>query len=525
MVKNHMNLLVRADAGPTVGTGHVMRTLALGQAWKRLGGTVTFACGQLPRGLIKRIESEKMLVYQTQHCHCDENDAKNLAEIAATENPTWIVLDGYRFDDAYQHHLRCCSSKLLVIDDYGHASHHQADFVLNQNVYADRASYSGLNHTRVFAGPEFVLMRTEFTGTPSVATTSKRTVKQARRILVTFGGADPDNWTLKTLQTLSDLNQKRLVVDCVIGACYQHAAELEMFKNSTSMNLRIHRNVDRMASLMSRVDMAITAGGSTCYELAHCGVPSIVMSIAENQKPIAQALNDRNVMFSIDQLDAEFDFGKQGEHLKRAIRQLINDPVRRQQMSERGKQLVDGRGARRIAENLIDGCFTLRNVQISDSETTWRWHHDPEVRSVALAPLPESFEQHSVLVQHQIDNPQTEVWISEGPDGNAVGQVSFEITSDHQTAYIDIIVDEKHRGRGVGSILISDACHQMFEKSEIKEIVAQIKPGNAASEKAFRSAGFQSIEPVVANGRVAIQFLKTRERSRITNPHHYRKSA
>lgn len=509
---NHaMKLLVRADGGPTIGTGHVMRMLALGQAWKRLGGSVKFVCGQLPNSLIKRIKSESFAFVQTDHDQCDVGDAENLAAIALHENPDWIVLDGYGFDDSYQARLIRSGTRLMVIDDYGHASHEHADFVVNQNAYSDPGDYSHLTHSNVLTGSKYILLRTEFSDSRTSPITPKRTVKEARRILVTFGGADPDNWTLKALQTLSDLNRKRLVVDCVIGACYPHLAELEMFKKSAKMNLRIHRNVDRMATLMLRVDMAVTAGGSTCYELARCGVPSIVMSIAANQKPIADALNQKKVMLSIDQPDGELDFGRQGARLKNAIRELINDPVRRQAMASNGTMLVDGQGARRIAQTLIGASFALRNVRLADAKTMWHWRNDPEVRSVSLTDSPDNFENHTELLRQQIEEAHTELWISEDSNGRPVAEISFEITRDQQTAYVGIIVDQTQRGRGVGPGLINNACQQFFASSPVNEIVAQIKPGNAASEKAFRTAGFHPIEPAIINGKMAFQFLRSRK--------------
>ncbi len=511
MSTSQSKLLIRADAGPTVGTGHVMRTLALGQSWARNGGQVTFVCGDLPRGLVKRIENENFDVYQIQNGNCDGADAKDTSEIASVVQPGWIVLDGYRFDDTYQQSVRAGSrARLLVVDDYGHASHSHADLILNQNVYASSSQYANSSRAKVLAGPQFVLLRNEFDRDAAAAMKSKKIVAEARRILVTFGGADPDNWTLKTLQILSDLNRKKLIVDCVAGACYTHFAELQMFKKSANMSLRIHRNIDRMSQLMERVDLAITAGGSTCYELARCGVPSIVASIAANQIPIARTLHDAGVMVSIDENGSRKEPCKlNGTRLKQAIRKLINDPDQRRSMSQDGRRLVDGKGATRIIRTMSASAFSVRAATEKDAEVLWRWQNDPEVRSVALNKKPRTAAAFASALRKQVADPSFSVWIAENEQKEPVAGISFAAATDTTASCVSVIVNQAQRGRGLGTILIRRACEQFFNtgtNGNCNSVIAQVKAGNVACEKAFRGAGFAGIQPAIVNGKMAHQF-------------------
>jgi len=284
----------------------------------------------------------------------------------------------------------------MVIDDYQHANHENADLIVNQNAYADPACYRITSQARTLTGPSFALLRNEFTANSielsNLANTgqpqaSKHIVKQARRILVTFGGEDADNWTLKSLEALSGLNRKQLIVDCVVGACYQHGSELEIFKKTANMSLRVHRNLDHMAALMHRVDVAISAGGSTCYELARCGVPTIVASIADNQIPVALALSKRGVMISIDEIGTG-EANRNNDPMKRlskTIRRLLNDYETRKTMSELGTELVDGNGGHRIATQMASMLFSFREARNGDAVLLWQWRNDPEVRSVSFA--------------------------------------------------------------------------------------------------------------------------------------------
>ena len=523
-----MKLLVRAHAGPSVGTGHVMRTLALGQAWKRLGGSVAFVGGELPIGLIAKIQAENFNYYRLNNSSCDRFDAIETAGIAADLEADWIVLDGYQFDDDYQFALSPAGSRLIVIDDYQHASHKNADIILNQNAYADPEKYQQSGSAKILTGPSFALLRNEFNtmefdpswadesgrrGSERLPESSKHIVKQARRILVTFGGEDANNWTLKTLQVLSNLNRKQLIVDCVIGACYGHHGELEVFKKTANMSLRIHRNVDRMSALMHRVDMAISAGGSTCYELARCGVPTVVVSIADNQVPVAMTMSKLGVMISLD----EFSTGVKRantdptKRLAKTIRKLLNDHETRKTMSELGTDLVDGKGGYRIASQMASMLCTFRDAQQEDARLLWQWRNDPEVRSVSFSQDVIPLESHCSWLAKRLDDSDTKIWIAEDHSHRPVGQIRFDAHDDGEAGIISIVLDQSVRGRGLGQHLIEKACQAFFDSSSSQEIIAQIKPGNAASERSFRRAGFVAIEPVIIDGKIANQFVLRRD--------------
>ncbi len=507
-------LLIRADAGPMVGTGHVMRTLALGQAWKRQGGSVAFVCGDLPHGLFKTIEAEDFQIYQVRNGQCAVADAKDTVEIASAIQPNWIVLDGYRFDDTYQRTFRNIDARLMIIDDHPQARNRRADIVVNQNLKASTDLHHRSGQARILAGPEFALLRSEFTDFHRERRKPRPIRRQARRILITMGGVDPDNWTLKTLQVLSDLNRQRLIVDCVTGPFYEHLTELAHFKKTANLSLRVHRNVDRMSALMERVDLAITSGRSTCFELARCGVPSIVMAIAEDQWPVVQSMSCNNVMISIDCEDWEATKHQREFRLAASVQQLINDPERRREMSASGMQLVDGRGANRIAIQMAASSYRFRKANPGDVETLWRWRNDPEVRSVSLDETRIPFESHQRWMNRRLDDPNTILWVWEDFDGRPVGLVRFELREENPaSALISIIVDQTRRGRGLGAVLIVAACDKLTEGSAIEQIVAQIKPGNAPSERAFRAAGFQLIEPVIADGKMAFQYALGRNSS------------
>lgn len=530
MFTNQRTLLVRADAGPDVGTGHVMRMLALAQAWKRMGGNVHFVCGEIPSGLVKRIEAERVQVIRISNHAGDRHDAEETRLVVASLNPEWIALDGYQFDDAYQQNLKSCGTRMMVMDDYNHATHQHSDLIVNQNCYADPRLYANKTSAHLLTGQKYVLMREEFAHLKAARSPTKPISRDVRRVLVTFGGADQDNWTLKTLQALSDLKQKRLTVECVIGACYQHWAELESFRKTVPLNLRIHQNVEHMSALMSRVDLAITAGGSTCYELARSGVPSIVAAIAPNQEPVAHAMHHNGAMISIDESGAA-TAGKSPEHTSRELRLvkaigcLMESLEVRQNVSQQGMKLVDGQGSTRVAHAMAAALYPFRRATLDDAEIMWHWRNDPEVRAISFNKQIIPFEHHQAWLKQRLGNAQTTLWIVEDQEGSAVGQVRFELDVEYQSALISIIIDQTRRGRGLGTILIAAACNELFKRTETRRVVAQIKPSNAASEKAFRAAGFRAIEPAIVSGKMALQFVFERDTQEPPQSSNLRKSA
>src|SRR5215216_4793334 len=156
-------LLIRADASAQIGTGHIMRCLALAQAWQAQGGAVTFATMKtLPDALQTRLQNEHIVLHLLDTKPGSADDAAQTAALAASLGAA-VVVDGYHFGGDYQYTLKSAGLKLLFIDDNVHADHYYADFVLNQNIYANEAMYANREpRTILLLGPRYVLLRLEF---------------------------------------------------------------------------------------------------------------------------------------------------------------------------------------------------------------------------------------------------------------------------------------------------------------------------------------------------------------------------
>ncbi|MSQ48684.1 MAG: UDP-2,4-diacetamido-2,4,6-trideoxy-beta-L-altropyranose hydrolase [Deltaproteobacteria bacterium] len=338
-------LLVRADADSVMGTGHVMRCLALSQAWQSRGGSVSFV--KSTADLDARLRSEGFSVYGVSAPAGSLEDADETIRLAREFHASWIVVDGYHFSPEYQRRLRRFEVPLLVIDDVADAREYGADLLLNQNHYACLKMYSHRsNHTRVLLGARYVLLRSAFL---KFRDWKRSTPKVASRVLVTLGGADPANVTLRVIETLSLKRWPPLEVVVVAGASNPHTELLQLACVQAGPRFQLKTQVTDMPALMAWADLAISAGGTTCWELAFMGLPNGIIILADNQRLVGEVLDRDNVSVNLGWHSAVTE-----ERLVQMLGPLIEDADGRRAMSENGRALVDGEGCDRTLQVLME---------------------------------------------------------------------------------------------------------------------------------------------------------------------------
>lgn len=334
-----MKAAIRADAYAELGTGHIMRCLALGQGIKDKGCEVVFAVYCESDVLIDRLSREGMALYMLKEPGSLEESLK----IFAKEKPDWIVLDGYHFDAGYQKAVKEAGYRLLYIDDYAHLDHYYADIILNQNYGAEKFHYNIEPSTKVLAGVRYVLMRREFRDYNNF----RREIPDvALKVLLTLGGSDPENFTLQVLKAINLLTMS-LYVKVVIGAGNPHYESVRQKATNSRHNVEIVQSVENMAPLMAWADLAISAGGTTIWELAFMGTPSIVGVIAANQESAVKALSNDGVIISLGWMQL-----KSEQEISFIVRDVIHDKAMRHALMERMIMTVDGIGTSRIVEEM-----------------------------------------------------------------------------------------------------------------------------------------------------------------------------
>lgn len=338
-------LLIRADANARIGAGHVMRCLALAQAWQDAGGHVVFAMTPEAPAIERRLEAEAMEVVHVTASPGSRDDATQTAALARRHDAQWVIVDGYDFGADFQRSVKEATPALLVVDDYGHAGHYCADVVLNQNMHACEDLYARRERdTRLLLGPQYVLLRREFV----VRTGLERSYADvARRVLVTLGGGDHDHVTASVVDALSRADIPGLEARIVAGPASSGDESIRQAIDRSSDDVRLLTDVTDMPGLMAWADIAVSAGGSTCWELAFMGLPPLIVVRADNQIEIAAGLDAAGFGINLGESDEAST-----ARLADALARLIQDPRRRQRMGRAGRALVDGKGTRRVLDCL-----------------------------------------------------------------------------------------------------------------------------------------------------------------------------
>ena len=498
-----MKILIRTDASSKIGTGHVMRCLALVQAWLDADVQVTFLMTIKASALESRLQAEGIKVDYLLVSPGSQEDAEQTVSKAKTLGSPWVVADGYQFGADYQLTIKTAGLKLLLIDDYGHAKHYWADLVLNQNVCAHENLYAKReSSTQLLLGTSYALLRKEFWPWQGW---QRKLPTVARKILVTLGGADPDNVTFKVIQALQMLKVNNLEMIVVVGGSNPHYEQLQEAVDDleSAIAITLRRNVTNMSELMAWADVAVTAGGSTCWELAFMGLPSLIIILVENQRAIAEKL---------DTTGAAINLGWHNNISTNALQQqthrLANTPNLRQAMTERSRQLVDGEGSQRVLMHLQNQRLRLRSVSEDDCKLIWQWANDPDVRARSFSSQPIPWDEHVQWFNTKHKALDCRFYLALDAHDTPLGVIRFDLYQDNAT--VSVTIDSQFRTQGYGNQLINLASAKLFRTSDIAYIDAYIQPDNQASLRAFQKAGFKELGAVTHKGLPALKLVRER---------------
>jgi len=356
-----MNVVIRTDASTALGSGHVMRCMTLAEELSGRGATVIFVCrmgdGHMNDSIAGRgfvvlpLAAGAELEISTRGALNDalwqEDAAQTQAALKATgRTPDWLVVDHYALDRRWEGVLRSVARRIMVIDDLANRPH-DCDLLLDQNIpnpLHGRYARFLPSDTRSLLGTEYALVRPEFARHRTCALARRN--GQLQRVLVSMGGTDPANDTAAALKGLARRAAAGVALDVVIGAGNPHRQAIRSLCDDMA-TAELHIQTSRMAELMTRADLAITAGGSTTWERCVLGMPAIVTIQSADQAPIAEAVQRAGgqcvLGWSKDVAAQDYD---------RAFHALTADELMR--MSKASATLCDGRGAERVATHLLD---------------------------------------------------------------------------------------------------------------------------------------------------------------------------
>ncbi|BDD92215.1 UDP-2,4-diacetamido-2,4,6-trideoxy-beta-L-altropyranose hydrolase [Pandoraea sp. NE5] len=351
-----MKVVIRADASIQIGSGHVMRCLTLADRLRTRGADVTFvgrphpghagdviaARGYAWLALTASSATTAAPVVQdspdTPLAHARwlgvpwQTDLIETQQVLALVKPDWLVVDHYALDERWERLARTSAPRIMVIDDLADRGH-DCDILLDQNFHLDpRRRYEGrvpVDCVKLL-GPANALLRPAFLGPHPPRTIPDK----IRRLLVFMGGVDADNVTGKVLDALELSPLRDVPTDVVLGANAPHLANVR--EHCAAMpQIRLHVQIDNMAELMAGADLAIGACGSATWERCALGLPTVVIVLADNQRPSANDLATAGFVCNLgDATDLAPDV------IAREVVALAHDSTRRDKLSRASMALM-----------------------------------------------------------------------------------------------------------------------------------------------------------------------------------------
>jgi UDP-2,4-diacetamido-2,4,6-trideoxy-beta-L-altropyranose hydrolase len=341
-------VLFFADAGPRVGGGHVMRCLTLARALGERGAECAFVESRAAAGVLRRFGWPAGPLLALANTEDLPGFVQWGVDFAENFQPDVVVVDHYLAGAGEEIALRGASPRrIAVIDDLADRRH-ACDLLLDPGFGRRREDYAGLapESAETLIGPDFALVRPEFAAARPRALSRRARHEQARRALVSLGLTDVDGITGRVVEALVPaLGEMRL--DVVLGSGAPSFDALSALASS-DRRIRLHVDSAEMAALMADADICIGAGGSSVWERATLGLPTLSVILADNQAAMARGLAADGAGLAADAREGGFETA-----LVDGWTRLVESPELRWALAERSSDLCDGRGADRAAAALL----------------------------------------------------------------------------------------------------------------------------------------------------------------------------
>lgn len=495
-----MRVLIRADASIAIGSGHIARCMTLAEALRKDGAEVVFACRQLPGHLLQRLEDQGFAAHSLPGTYPQatleepqpavdieaplpwQADIDALAAVlGAQARFDWLIVDHYGLDARWESVARKFADHLMAIDDLANRPH-AVDLLLDQNFSAqvvDQAYAPWIAaECKAMLGPRFALLREQFHCAPIEIR------PQVKRVVVNFGGFDAARQVHNAMLALGGFPE--LEVDFVAGL---HNPDWDAMSRLVAdrPHWRLHALVSDFFGLLQQADLFIGAGGGTTWERAALGVPTICISVANNQAFNAQLLAQAGGHLYL------------GPHPSLDRQQLIDAIVvmcanreLRHSFAVRSRALVDGLGAKRVAAALLAPVLALRLATAQDVRLLFEGRNADSVRRWAFNSEPIDWDSHVRWFERSLADDQRLLLIAHTAQG-PIGVLRYDLRGEH--AEVSVYLMQGQAGLGWGRALLGSG--ERFVRGHwpnVRIIEARVMADNEVSLRLFQKAGYVQAE-------------------------------
>lgn len=463
--------IIRCEAGGTTGLGHAVRCSALAGRLHQAGWRVSVAISDSGYAAVPDLAT-----------------LPRLRPEDAIEAPAdLVILDGYEFGLEVEQKFRRAGRKLLVIDDAPNRPH-EAHILLDSTLGRLADEYADVAPSAcILAGAAYVPLRPPFRRARAEREHRNRETadQPVQRVLVSFGGTDPLNHTGTVLAALAH-HAPNLTFVVIMGPSAAHLDSVRAQVAGLS-GAELHIAPADMAGVMAGCDLAIGAGGTSSWERCCLGLPTLVLIIAENQRPGAERLAEAGAAWIVDDSPTA---------IADRFAALLADASARAAMTDAGRALIDGRGLDRVLlplmppQSILDGRVSLRLMETDDAALLLDWQRHPETRRYARSAAAPTDAEHAAWYRRLLEDPNRLPFFvqEETPMGpRPVGYVRLDWRNEPVPGWeISIATAPDHYRRGIGRAALNLASALVPRESILAHVLAE----NEASHGLFRAAGY-----------------------------------
>ncbi len=489
-----MQFAFRVDSSPQIGMGHLMRCLTLARGLRRRGFECSFICRNFEGNGSHHVKNDDFDLHLLSNLGHEldktwlgvapSTDFTETAQVLSKIKPDWLIIDHYEIDQEWESRVRSNFSDLniMVIDDLVNRKH-DCDILLDQTYGRQSEEYSDLvpENSNFCLGTDYALLRSEFQKLREQQRKDLNSAKDSCHILVTLGGGDIG-------QALN-----------IVGGAFQKLAKDHMFSATViagntekellgNFNIPTHdiecRNFSNdLAGEMMKSDIVIGAGGGTSWERCCLGLPTVVLTMADNQIEIARILHEKNAAISVKTNVSE---------ITNAVKALLSDQSLRMKMGQNAAKLCDGKGVQRVTRSILIPSFRFEIATLDDAQFIYDARYAEGASKYYRNNSVPEFEEHVAWLKNAlVDEGRILVCVS--LFGEKVAHVRLDKhLGMHDRGEIGICLAQEWRGRGIGRAIL-DAANNYFSGMGIINIDAEVHEKNKASAQIFEQTGYAHV--------------------------------
>ena len=357
-----MEIAIRTDASHAIGSGHLMRCLALASEMRKVGWKVVFVSSGREKKWIDLIKGKNfeceviessLDLSHSLHVDSEEpegnwqQDAVETMQVLKNRQIGWLIVDHYGLGSYWESALRACTKYIMVIDDLADRNH-DCDILVDCVYGRTRDDYFGLvpSKCQMLLGTKYALIRPEFRELRNMALKRRSDHKSIQKILVSLGGVDKGNLTEKVVNILQLINWRtNIELDIVVGQGYQHISSMNKQIESIPFKTKLSIGVNDMATRIINAEFGVGTFGVSTWERFCLGLPSVNIVSETNQLEAVAKLNQLECAGIVHIHSLE-------KQIKSTINEIVSDIKIYRQHTKSCSRLIDGRGLFRVISEM-----------------------------------------------------------------------------------------------------------------------------------------------------------------------------